>query len=92
MKRYVFSIFDRVSGIYQRPVFAENENLIKRDLSVLLNSDEKNQITMFTGDLSLYLIGSFDDISGELIPCDKPEFICNLIDLKKAGDSNAEKS
>ena len=67
----LYSVYDKVAGIYNPPFVAENVETAKRAFN---NAMEKSP---FSSDMALYVLGSFaDDTDGVITPC-KPEFICN---------------
>lgn len=70
MKR-VYCIYDKVAGVYNPPFVAENDATAQRSFNSAL---EKSP---FRNDMSLYLIGTYnDDTDGSIDSC-KPSFVCN---------------
>ena len=70
MKR-LYCIYDKVANIYNPPFLAENDSTAKRSFNnALANSP-------FRADMSLYMLGTYnDDTDGSIDSC-KPAFVCN---------------
>lgn len=70
----LYSIRDRVTGIYDSPFPSVNDNSAKRDFRMLIKNPKYNYQN---GDLELYKIGTLDSSSGELVSNDsgKPIYL-----------------
>lgn len=69
----LYSIYDRVSGLYSVPLCMQNDGVAKRNFPYICENDP--QFKMFPGDLELYYIGDYNTSSGAIVPVDKPVFI-----------------
>lgn len=85
-KLNLYALKDTVVGAYQNPVLFHNDEEVKRSISIGLS--KPNQVDDKIGDLQLYHLASYDDLTGEIVPDNY--FICNLIELK-VGDSSGKK-
>lgn len=90
----VYSVFDSVAGVFSRPYFLNNDNLAVRAFGDAV-ADKSTGLYVHVDDYKLYKIGVFDDISGQLVACDTPQFISNASDFKsliKEGFNESSKS
>jgi hypothetical protein len=71
MMQKVFSVLDTKLATFGRPWFHMTDASAIREFSDAVNdgSNVQNQWYRHPEDFSLYCVGSFDDQSGELIPC-----------------------
>lgn len=74
----LYSVYDKVAGIYNPPFVAENDETAIRAFN---NAMTKNP---FSNDMALYKLGSFNDDMDGVITAIKPDFICNA--QVKAGE------
>lgn len=71
----IFTVFDTAAEAFLRPFFAETEGMAKRAFSEAINSpDGESSFFKHFQDYSLFLVGWFDDQSGE-ITAEKPTHI-----------------
>lgn len=66
----MYSIFDKVAGMYSEPFLALNEATAVRRFQW-----QMQQSTMVAGDCALYKVGAFDVDTGVINPC--VTFVCN---------------
>lgn len=78
----IYSIKDNVSGLFAIPEYERSDALMCRTLKNFVNSDSKSMYVTNSSDFTLYRLGEFDEVKGE-IKFEKPEFILNLSDLKE---------
>lgn len=79
----IYVIFDKVAGIYGAPnVFASQGLAIRWFKSSLLMNEE---MSVISGDLDLYFIGTFDSKTAEVCLQEKPVFVINGSDLMAEG-------
>lgn len=72
MNYEMYSIYDRVTGVFDFPVaFVNREDAIRR----VAQACSKHP---FPDDLELYMLGSFDSLVGEFVPLNKPEFVGSI--------------
>ena len=70
MSYEMYSIFDKVAGMYSEPFLAVNEaTAVRRFQWQMQNS------TMVAGDCALYRVGDFDVDTGDILP--GVTFVCN---------------
>lgn len=81
----VYSIYDLKACVYGTPYFILNDQVAIRMFSDLVN-DERSNVYRHPEDYVLYVVGSFDDSSGEIMKC-VIRHVVNAVGLKK-GDGN----
>ena len=82
MKKIIYGIYDAVSGKYTFLGIAESENLLVRDLSIVVNSGDKASILVNAPeDHKCYLLGFVDNENAHVEVCEK-RLITELRDLK----------
>lgn len=77
----MFSIFDAKAGSFAQPFFAFNEAVAQRNVAIAVR-DGTSLLAKFPADYQLYLVGEFDDGTGEVTPM-RPVVVCNLISLRE---------
>lgn len=68
----LYSIYDRVAGLYGQPLFAVNRQTAERQFNYTMS-----QAQMVAGDCDLYYLGKFDNQTGVIEVLEKPEFVCH---------------
>jgi len=81
MIQKIFAIRDIKAGNYATPFFMPSNGLAIRAFSDLV-SDPKTTINRHPDDFQLFVIGEYDDNSGEIIST-KPEFLSNASEYLK---------
>ncbi|WGL31464.1 nonstructural protein [Dipodfec virus UOA04_Rod_1082] len=66
MKFDVFSIYDSVANTYFAPTISVNRDVAIRSFCDLINRDVA--LSAHAKDYSLVFVGTFDNVSGELVP------------------------
>lgn len=61
----MFMIFDSAVGAFDRPLFAHSKGEMLRDWNMVVN-DEKLKFKQAPGDYTLFEVGEFDNISGQV--------------------------
>lgn len=79
MTSKLFAIKDSKSGTFSAPFNQPNVMMAKRQASYFVNY-ENNMIKAFPSDYELWMLGDFNDITGDIIP--SAQCICNLLELK----------
>lgn len=79
-KLVMYSVFDRLTGLYSTPFLAVSDDVAFRTVADQLNFG-MSEFRKHSDDLDLYKIGSFDIYTGEL-ECQK-EFIIHIKELRK---------
>lgn len=71
IKMKVFSVFDSKAALFLRPFTDQQEAAAIRNFADAVNdsSNPNNLWNKHPEDFSLFLIGAFDDETGELLPC-----------------------
>lgn len=65
MKKYLFCVWDSAAGAYLDPFVAPSVEYAIREFRSVCNR-EGHQFNKFPADFTLFLIGSFDPITGRL--------------------------
>lgn len=79
----VVSVFDSAAGAYNRPFHVPSTGLAVRSFRDEVNRKaEDNTMYNHPGDYTLELLGTFDDSSGLLTPC-QVTTLARAIDLKE---------
>lgn len=66
MLQYVVSVKDRAAEIFNRPFFVPHRNVAVRDFTDEVNrSAPDNQLNKHPDDFDLYVLGTFDDNTGQ---------------------------
>ena len=86
MINQVYAIRDLKADYFQNLWLAQNDQVAVRNFRTLVN-DKSTQFGLYPEDYDLYLIGSFDQVSGEMLP--KLVSICNGSSLK-GGNENGD--
>lgn len=63
-----FAVFDSKAGYFQVPFFSPTVGTGLR-LFESLCRDSQSMVSKYPSDFSLFLVGEYNDQSGELIPC-----------------------
>lgn len=66
---HVYSVYDSASDLYLQPWFAQADAAAIR-LFAKMCTDENTTFCIQPSDFTLYRIGTFDDTTGSLEPCD----------------------
>lgn len=87
----LYSIFDKKGAIFSNPFYCRNVSEALRTLSIGM-SEGKAMFALFPGDFALYLLGTFDPLSGFIMPTvsGQPQFseeLANLVLPPKGGVS-----
>lgn len=62
----IYSLRDRVSGVYQQPVYSKLLSEVKRSLIYQIQSNK--DFAFFSRDYELCLLGTFDPVTGVIVP------------------------
>lgn len=74
-----FSVHDKAAGAFLPMFFARTKGEAIRSFSLAV-SDAKHQFAVTKGDYTLYLLGSFDDLSGMFSPVE-PERVLSALEV-----------
>ena len=77
----IFSIQDKVTGIFSQPHFVAHKGQMLRMFSDEVNNPE-SMFSKHPADFSLYYLGEYDDNAGCIAPVAQPEFICCASEFK----------
>jgi hypothetical protein len=75
----IFTVRDNVASAFLQPFFSVNSGSAIRSLTEVTN-DKDHQFGKHAPDYSLWIIGSFDDTTGVVLPCE-PTRLLGLADL-----------
>ena len=78
MKQIQFTIYDNAANAYLPPFCLHNEQMAMRVFGDCIQSAD-HQFSKHPSDYTLFKIGEFDDISGQLTPEKAPQSLCNGI-------------
>lgn len=81
MDKLMFSIFDKVSELYEPPFIEVNKGTAMRRVTDLMQSNPQSPLTKFPDNYTLVEVGSWDELGG--IPFNKkaPETVIELVEL-----------
>lgn len=66
MKHFMYSVFDRASGIYERPFCARSDMEAMRSFSDIAVSKD-HPIGQHPDDYTLFRVGTYDDNKGQIV-------------------------
>lgn len=80
----LYSVFDKVSKVFQFPCAVENDEVAVRGFAGLADSYK------FFPDLELYCVGSFNLETGVITPVEVPSLVCSgsQFPVVKDGDTH----
>lgn len=67
MKLAIYSIYDTAAKAYTRPFFLQNDGLAIRAFQDQVNAQEANNISEHPDQFTLFKLGEFDDLSGDIL-------------------------
>ncbi len=79
MLQVVFTVHDSCSGVYDRPFVGRSEADAIRSFGDIA-MDAEHPIGKHPEHFSLYRLGTYDDNSGKLVPCDSVHVV-SAVDL-----------
>lgn len=82
----VYEIYDSKAGRYQKPVMDINNATVLRSLQQVVN-DANHDFHKFAEDFTLFLIGTWNDKSGEYVMNENKTNLGGLWELKRAEQS-----
>ena len=85
MKKYVYSIYDKVGQVYHNP-WIDSSNATAARAFKFACSDDNSLYGMCPGDFVLYRVGMFNDVSGTFCECEMPEKVCDGFPVEVHGD------
>lgn len=74
------SVFDSASQTFGSPICVVHAGLAMRSFMTEMRSPE-SAWSKYPGDFALYEVGAFDDVTGLLIPLDKPRVLLQGSDV-----------
>lgn len=79
MKLQIFAIYDKKAYAYIDVFHFPQIGQAIRQMEDLLKT--QHPVSKHPADYDLYKLGDFDDQSGEIIPCDQPQFLQTALSL-----------
>lgn len=73
MLRQYYSLYDKVSKIYQQPFLQHNDAMAVRSIGDAARKDEI--FSAHAKDFALYIVGAFNEETGELTPVEPRKVI-----------------
>lgn len=83
MKTVVMASYDKKARVFMKPFFVSHQDVGVRAFKDAVN-DQATEIGRNPEDFTLYRLGTFDDDNAKFDLSDKPEVICEALQLKKA--------
>lgn len=80
MIKQIFSVCDNKSGVFSNPFTSVNQDTAIRDFAYEVNQG-KSEINRYPEDFALYYLGSFDDMTGNVVH-DGIEILCHANQVK----------
>lgn len=80
----LYSVFDKVSKVFQFPCAVENDETATRGFADLAGSYK------YFPDLELYRVGSFNMESGVITPADIPSLVCSASQFPVVKDGDTD--
>lgn len=76
----LFSIRDTKAEAFNRPFTSQNPAMAMREIQTAVNQSD-NPMKTYAEDFALYLVGEFDEQTGNLTGMMEPHHICSILDL-----------
>lgn len=86
MRLFAYCIFDRASGVYDRPFFAQTDQVAVRSFCDIC-SDGDTQVGQHPDDYTLFRVGTFDNNKG-LLQGEVPEKLINGLEATSQHKQN----
>lgn len=86
----IFSIYDKKAVQYHQPFYAGNKGLALRMFQEIVE-DQKTSISKYPADFSIWILGDYNEQTGEIHPKKMPEFLdeaCNFVSRKNLESNN----
>ena len=87
MKKFVYSIYDKVAQVYHNPWVESSDQTAGRAFS-LVCADKDTLYGTCPSDFVLYRVGMFNDVSGVFCECEIPEKILDGRDMGVVSDES----
>lgn len=88
MKLFMYSVFDRCSGVYDRPFPSRSDAEAIRSFTDIA-CDTDHPIGKHPGDFTMFRVGTWDDNTGNL-DCNAPEKVINGLEAVASRENVAE--
>lgn len=85
MKKYVYSIFDKVGQVYHNPWIDSSDATAARAFQ-LACGDDNSLYGMCPSDFVLFRVGMFNDVSGTFCECEMPVKVVDGFPVEGPGD------
>lgn len=85
MKLQMFSVFDVKAQTFFKPMLFVHKGEALRAFQDVVK-DPKSMLGKYPEDYKLYVVGVFDDVSGEVVGNEIPEFVNNASDFVCVGN------
>lgn len=77
----IYSVYDKKAAAYRYPHFALQNGVAIRDFGDAVN-DPKSEVSRHSADFCLYLLGEYNDSTGEIKALSNPQPLEEAINLK----------
>ena len=82
MLHFVISVKDRAADVFNRPFIVPHRNVAIRDFTDEVNRKaDDNQLSKHPDDFDLYLLGQFDDNTGQFVQSEGPVVLVRAKDV-----------
>lgn len=82
-EQLMVAIRDAKAEVFSRPMFYVSRGVAMRDFADAVNGNpEESAYAKHPEDFGLFVVGSFDDNSGMLVPVMQPQMLCTALELK----------
>lgn len=79
----IYSVRDKVAETFDQPIFGLNDGMMLRWFEDMVNG-KNDQWSKHAEDYSLWCIGEFNNITGEIFPSKDPRAIGQAFEYRKA--------
>ena len=85
MKTFLYSILDKKAKAFGAPFTSVNDQVAMRTVQSNLMQGT-SELALHSEDYSLYVVGEFDDVTGQIETDTEPKFLIGIYTLKSTED------
>jgi hypothetical protein len=82
MKRYLYSVFDIKIETYGSLITLDNDEVAKREITTVVNKDDKTNWQLYPQDYRLMKVAEIDDSKGIPVPYEQPIHVVDFHSVK----------
>lgn len=79
----IYAIYDRVAAEYGFTFKAKNDEMMKRVMMSALQDNQPNIVNTDTDDKDVFLIGTYETVTAEIVPTYPGEFVIHLSEIRQ---------